>query len=1450
MTQKRRAATGWGVWLVAVALVGVVAGAWAQKAPERGTPRTRTEAPEPLEVPRLDQDLEFANADVRAVLRQLLQNATPRYVPELDRAGLAGPVRVTLSFPAGTELEEAVRAVLTEVVRRHRIDLTYRFDTRFQRFALLPGALVPTRTFRTAPKDVAATPVEVRGTVRLPEIVLPASHTEDVNAIATTPDGKLVATSSDEDLVVLWEGGRLLRTFSGQISRRAFSHDGKTLYVFRDREVIPFDVATGQPGKPRPPFPGKVLAVSCSNDGKVLVSLDNKTVRLCQGPNLTDLRRPIPTDLYARYLIGASGRWAVGIPDGAEPVTAARLLDLTTGRLSTIPLTEPVSDADISPDDRLVAIGTDLARVVVARVEDRRPFLAAVCVGEKRDPLTEAGLTAPPANFSWTPASVAFGPGDRLAASAEGARIWVWNTRDATPPKVLSGHRMRYYNMGCRSLAFDKDGRLYSGSRGAVEDDEALLKFWDSRDGRLEGSLPGAGERLVPRVERIALSLDSQQIVASGKGGIQLWDLKLRRPPRRLMSGLPMAVSPDGFWMAARSIDPPTTSALPPAELRDAILGAFPGGSRDPRRIAEEARRLKTKVRGVTITHLGSGGGAQLEDPTRLTKALLPFAGAGGQCQAIVWYPHIDSNLVAVAGWDDKVVYLFDVADPKRPRRVFVGGHTMPVTELLFSPGGRFLVSRASGRDGKSEVCVWETATGKLRATPGRDLVRQEAPPLKEGEEAEPLAFLPGGSRTPWKEFPTSEIERIVLNSAPPEQGDVSEDYPQFLTVSALVRNPQGGEARRIYLYHLDTGLLMGTVDGRFPRFSDDSFWLMAVEEQGRNASALLAWDLTQGRRGEPPPPLRFPDTGEVLATRPGLLVCRAPNRRDIVLHFENGRARRTLTGHSAPVEAVLFDPRDGRIWSAARDGTIRLWSPTGEGIATLVLTGEGSDHLITLADQSYLATRGALRAVSFRVENRTYPFDQFDLYLNRPHVVLERLGATDLKLIERKRTAWQWRRDQAKLGERTLEDLLEEVPAIELEAEPLTTVPATQSTVRLAVKASDPKGRGLEKLRVLVNDVPVPLPESVELLQGSEARRIVDVPLVPGRNKIQVSVVNVGRVESLRIVRNIVWSTAPRNPVLYVVAVGISKYANGRNLRYAAGDAAEMAASLKRLETVGTPSRPAAPARRFGPARLGDADPSPTPIFGERYTKVVSLVLPPREATRKVFRERVEAFLKNARPEDHVVLYLTGHGLLDPASLEYRFCTVDWDDAALAETTVGMGEIDALLARCGARQKVILLDTCFSGKYFNPADYGVSGEDLEKVVGESFVDIAEGSGAQILAAASGSQTAQEGGKDASGKALRGGLFTAWLKDAFGRDPKRPGFWRADRGDDPRRLVADGRITVRELFRYVAAAASGNPGQRPALARESLEFDFPLLVGRAPAPPRAAPRRSRTTPRR
>ena len=85
-----------------------------------------------------------------------------------------------------------------------------------------------------------------------PELVLPIGHTGKINSAFYSPDGKYIATASEDKTVKIWEikSGKLLYDLTGHtdnVYSAEFSSDGTVITtISRDKTVKTWDFKTGK----------------------------------------------------------------------------------------------------------------------------------------------------------------------------------------------------------------------------------------------------------------------------------------------------------------------------------------------------------------------------------------------------------------------------------------------------------------------------------------------------------------------------------------------------------------------------------------------------------------------------------------------------------------------------------------------------------------------------------------------------------------------------------------------------------------------------------------------------------------------------------------------------------------------------------------------------------------------------------------------------------------------------------------------------------------------------------------------------------------------------------------------------------------------------------------------------------------------------------------------------
>ncbi|WP_406131347.1 caspase family protein [Streptomyces sp. NBC_00989] len=171
---------------------------------------------------------------------------------------------------------------------------------------------------------------------------------------------------------------------------------------------------------------------------------------------------------------------------------------------------------------------------------------------------------------------------------------------------------------------------------------------------------------------------------------------------------------------------------------------------------------------------------------------------------------------------------------------------------------------------------------------------------------------------------------------------------------------------------------------------------------------------------------------------------------------------------------------------------------------------------------------------------------------------------------------------------------------------------------------------------------------------------------------------------------------------------------------------------------------------------------------------------------------EAIGDFYRDRRRDDLTLLYFTGHGLKDDNGLLYLAMTNTRRDSLLF-TALSAEQIDQAMEGCVSRQKVLILDCCYSGAF--PAGR-ISKADTAVHALERF----QGRGRTVLTASDATQYSFEGNQ-AHGQAVQS-VFTRYLVQGL-RDGS------AD-------LDGDGDITLDELYGYVHdRVVDEMPQQRP-----------------------------------
>ncbi|KIJ55996.1 hypothetical protein M422DRAFT_78458, partial [Sphaerobolus stellatus SS14] len=392
-------------------------------------------------------------------------------------------------------------------------------------------------------------------------------HTGGVVSVAFSPDGKHIVSGSYDKTIRIWNAetgksvGGPLEGHTGGVGSVAFSPDGKHIVSgSSDNTIRIWDAETGKNmGEPLEGHTCCVGSVAFSPDGKHIVSGSfDQTIRIWDAETGENVGEPLK---------GHTG-WVVSVafsPDGKRIVSGSfdktiRIWDSETGENVGEPLkghTGGVWSVAFSPDGKCIVSGSFDKTVRIWDAETGEN------VGEPLeghtgwtiqiwDAETGKNVGEPLEGHTGGVVSVAFSPDGKHIHIVSGSsdktiRIWDAETGENVG-EPLEGH-----TGGVWSVAFSPDGKhIVSGS------DDETIRIWDAETGENVGEPLGV---YTGRVGSVAFSPDGKRIVSgSFDQTIRIWDAETGENVGEPLEGhtgwvWSVAFSPDGKHIVSGSFD-------------------------------------------------------------------------------------------------------------------------------------------------------------------------------------------------------------------------------------------------------------------------------------------------------------------------------------------------------------------------------------------------------------------------------------------------------------------------------------------------------------------------------------------------------------------------------------------------------------------------------------------------------------------------------------------------------------------------------------------------------------------------------------------------------------------------------------------------------------------------------------------------------------------------------
>ncbi|WP_299434976.1 caspase family protein [uncultured Aquimarina sp.] len=321
----------------------------------------------------------------------------------------------------------------------------------------------------------------------------------------------------------------------------------------------------------------------------------------------------------------------------------------------------------------------------------------------------------------------------------------------------------------------------------------------------------------------------------------------------------------------------------------------------------------------------------------------------------------------------------------------------------------------------------------------------------------------------------------------------------------------------------------------------------------------------------------------------------------------------------------------------------------------------------ITILPTNYYFNKGkGYELVSLLKNNKTYGFEQFDLKYHRPDLVIESIKETLGDSIYRMKELYElaYKKRLQRIGKKKEEELQSDLHAPELTIVNKSRIPSKTDNpiIDINIKVTDNK-YNVKDLQISVNGVLIR--KLNHDLKEKSYSKTIPLVLSNGENKILISAINDQGTSSDQEEIHVEYVGKPTPSHLYIVSLGVSEYQYLKNTPNSSKDAIKIVETFKQNNT----------------------------------TTVKSLGLVNKQVTKNNLKQ-ISEFLLPAKENDVILFFVSGHAI--QVENEYFFCTSTSKIDNITTTGITYDDFDNLLGNTRSRNRVFILNTCYSGEIFD----------------------------------------------------------------------------------------------------------------------------------------------------